>query len=100
MVSGVGYDRAAQAGAAASRFLELRRVVTNLGVLDFGGPGHAMRLVTVHPGVTAGEVAARTGFDLALASDVAETRAPTSEELRLIREIIDPRNRRDREVPS
>jgi len=100
MVSGVGYDRAAQAGAAASRFLELRRVVTNLGVLDFGGPGHAMRLVTVHPGVTAGEVTARTGFDLALADDVAETRTPTREELRLIREIIDPRGRRDREVPS
>lgn len=99
MVCGVGYDSAAEAGTSASRFLELRRVVTNLGVFDFGGPGHAMRLVCVHPGVTVNEVLARTGFELALA-DVAETRQPEADELRLIREIIDPRNLRDWEIPS
>ena len=38
MVSGIGYDRAAGLGPAAARFHELRVVVTNLAVLDFGGP--------------------------------------------------------------
>ena len=48
-VSGVGYDRARDAGPAAVEFRELRRVVTNLAVLDFGGPDHCMSLVSVHP---------------------------------------------------
>ena len=38
MVSGVGYDRAAELPAASRRFHEIRRVVSNLGVFDFGGP--------------------------------------------------------------
>jgi acyl CoA:acetate/3-ketoacid CoA transferase beta subunit len=41
-------------------------VVTNLAVLDFQGPDHAMRLRSVHPGVTAADVAAATGFPLAI----------------------------------
>ncbi|MEN3362371.1 MAG: hypothetical protein V7637_6353 [Mycobacteriales bacterium] len=100
MVSGVGYDSAAKAGPAASRFLELRRVVTNLAVLDFGTPDHAMRLVSVHPGVTVAEVAANTGFQLAIDGDVSETRLPTAAELRLIREVIDPHGARYGEVPQ
>ncbi len=99
IVSGVGYDSAAKAGRSASRFLELRRVVTNLAVLDFGTPDHRMRLVSVHPGVTVNEVAAQTGFELAIDGDPPQTRAPTPDELRLIREVIDPRGARYREVP-
>jgi acyl CoA:acetate/3-ketoacid CoA transferase beta subunit len=100
MVSGVGYDSAAKAGPAASRFLDLRRVVTNLAVLDFGGPDHAMRLLSVHPGVTVDEVVANTGFELVIDGQVAVTRAPSDQELRLLREVIDPRGLRDKEVPT
>ena len=99
VISGVGYDSAAAAGPAASRFHDLRRVVTNLAVLDFRSPGHVMRLVSVHPGVSVADVIASTGFDLAIDGDVPETRMPTPEELRLIREVIDPRGLRYREVP-
>lgn len=99
MVSGVGYDSAAAAGPAVRRYLELRRVVTNLAVLDFGAPGHAMRLVSVHPGVTVDEVVVNTGFELAVDGDVPETRLPTEDELTLIREVIDPGGLREREVP-
>ena len=98
MVSGVGYDSAAKAGPAASRFLDLRRVITNLAVLDFGGPDHAMRLVSVHPGVSVDEVVANTGFELAIDADVPQTREPTAEELRLLREVVDPKGLRDKEV--
>ena len=92
VVCGVGYDR----GVGS---VDLRRVVTNLAVLDFDGPDHAMRLVSVHPGVSVHEVVANTGFDLVINGDIAQTRAPAAEELRLIRTVIDPHQARDREVP-
>ncbi|GAA0277950.1 CoA-transferase [Streptomyces polychromogenes] len=98
MVSGVGYDRAGAAGPSASRFHRLPRVVSDLGVFDFGGPGRSMRLASLHPGVTVEEVRAATGFELAIGADVPYTREPSAEELRLIREVIDPKGLRDREV--
>lgn len=98
VVCGIGYDRAAAAGRAAREFLDLRRVVSDLAVLDHGGPDGAMRLVSTHPGVSVDDVAAATGFELATADEVGTTPLPTAEELRLIREVIDPRGLRDREI--
>jgi len=89
-VSGVGTDRGA---------FDLRRVVTDLAVLDFGGPGGTMRLVSAHPGVTVEAVVAATGFDLAVPAGVPPTRTPDAEELRLLRGFLDPTALRDREVP-
>jgi acyl CoA:acetate/3-ketoacid CoA transferase beta subunit len=94
MVCGVGYDRAAGAGA---RFHELRVVVSNLAVLDFLTPDRAMRLRSVHPGVTVSEVAAGTGFPLVIPDDVPLTRVPAPPELALIRRL-DPGARRDKEL--
>jgi acyl CoA:acetate/3-ketoacid CoA transferase beta subunit len=99
VVSGVGYDRAAALGPVASRFHEIRRVVSNLGVFDFGGPDHAMRLVSVHPGVTVGEIVEKTGFELVIAADTPMTRLPTDEELALIR-TIDPKGLGNKEVAA
>jgi len=98
VVSGVGYARAAAAGPEATRFHEIRFVVSNLGVFDFATPDHSMRLVSVHPGVTVDDVTAATGFDLVLPAEVPETRMPTPEELHLLREVLDPSAQRDREV--
>jgi acyl CoA:acetate/3-ketoacid CoA transferase beta subunit len=100
VVTGVGWDRAAAAGPAATEFFDLRRVVTNLAVLDFGGPEHRMRLVSVHPGVTVADVVTATGFELATADPIGETRLPTAEELRLIRDVIDPDGMRRAELPD
>ncbi len=97
VVTGVGYDRAAALGAGG-RFHEIRRVVSNLAVLDFETPDHRMRLRSVHPGVTVEEVVEATGFELVVPSDVPESRSPTEEELRLIREVIDPDGLRATEV--
>lgn len=97
VVSGVGYDRAARLGAGA-RFHEIRRVVSNLGVFDFATADRSMRLVSTHPGVTVDDVRAATAFPLAV-GEVATTREPTAEELRIIREVLDPAGLRDREVP-
>jgi len=100
VVSGVGYDRAAELGPVASRFHEIRRVVSNLGVFDFETPDHHMRLRSVHPGVTVDEVVAATGFELVIPDDVPDSRVPTDDELRLIREVIDPNGLRYAEVPN
>jgi acyl CoA:acetate/3-ketoacid CoA transferase beta subunit len=97
-VSGVGYDRAAAAGPTAAEFHEIRRVVSNKGVFDFETPDHSMRIRSLHPGVTVDDVVANTGFELAIPSPVPETRLPTTDELLLIRELLDPDGVREREV--
>ncbi|MFG3188852.1 CoA-transferase subunit beta [Streptomyces omiyaensis] len=98
MVCGVGHDRAAAAGPSATRYHRLPGVVTDLGVFDFETPDRGMRLRSLHPGVTVEQVREATGFALAVPEEVPYTRDPTAEELRLIREEIDPRGLRDREV--
>ena len=100
VVSGLGYDRARQLGEASSRHHEVRRVISNLGVFDFQTPDHRMRLVSVHPGTRVDDVIAATGFELVIDGDVPETRAPSDEELAIIRDILDPQAMRDREVPA
>jgi acyl CoA:acetate/3-ketoacid CoA transferase beta subunit len=98
MVSGVGYDRVAGLSERVRGWHDLRVVVTNLAVLDFAGPEHAMRLRSVHPGVSVSDVADATGFVLAAPLVVPETRLPTAQELTIIRERLDPEARRDREL--
>jgi len=98
-VTGIGWDRAAALGPAA-RFVDVRRVVSNLGVFDFETPDRRMRLRSVHPGVDVDHVLGATGFELVVPPDVPVSRLPTPEELRLIREVIDPENAREREVPD
>jgi acyl CoA:acetate/3-ketoacid CoA transferase beta subunit len=97
MVSGLGYDRVASMSDAVRRHHRLPRVITNLAVLDFETPDHAMRLVSVHPGVTVADVRAATGFDLVIEGDVPQSRAPTADEQTVI-DRLDPRGLRHREV--
>ncbi|MFI6498637.1 CoA-transferase subunit beta [Nonomuraea typhae] len=88
VVSGLGTDRGA---------FDLRRVVTNLAVLDFGGPGGTMRLVSAHPGVSVEEVVAATGFELDVPESVPVTRAPTEQEAGVLA-VLDPDGLREREL--
>jgi acyl CoA:acetate/3-ketoacid CoA transferase beta subunit len=101
VVCGVGYDRAAELGPDAARFHEIRRVVSDLAVLDFATPDHRMRLVSVHPGVTVEQVVAATGFELALPDEtygeVPTTPEPDGELLALL-EALDPDGTRHAEV--
>ncbi len=103
VVCGIGYDRAAQLGPVAARFHEVRRVVSDLAVLDFeatddrGVP--VMRLRSVHPGVGVEEVQEATGFELVVPEVVAESRPPDEVELGEL-ERIDPDGLRFAEVPD
>jgi glutaconate CoA-transferase subunit B len=65
-------------------------VVTDMAILDFDNPEREMQLVSLHPGVTLGDVRAEVGWDLRVADEVKETPAPSGEELRLIRVELDP----------
>ncbi len=93
-VSGVGYRR------SPAEAHEIRRVVTNKAVFDFETKDHSMRLRSVHPGLSVDDVAEVTGFQLAIPSEVDETRTPTGEELELIREVLDPNDMRSGEVAA
>ena len=64
-------------------------VVTDLGVYRFDETGE-MRLESLHPGATLDAVRETIGWDIKVAPDLAATPAPTADELRLIREELDP----------
>jgi acyl CoA:acetate/3-ketoacid CoA transferase beta subunit len=98
VVCGIGYDRAEQLGPVAARYHEIRRVVTNLCVLDFNGSNHRMRLRSLHPGVTVDDVVEATGFDLEIPTRVEQTPIPDDDELRFIADVIDPDEQRYTEV--
>jgi glutaconate CoA-transferase subunit B len=63
-------------------------LVSDLGQFDFARG--RMRLVSYHPGVEISRIQARTGFELEISPEVCETPLPSPEELRLLREEIDP----------
>jgi acyl CoA:acetate/3-ketoacid CoA transferase beta subunit len=63
-------------------------LVTDLGQFDWANG--CMRLISFHPGVTVEQIQKKTGFTLEIAPDLHETPPPTDEEVRLLREDIDP----------
>jgi glutaconate CoA-transferase subunit B len=65
-------------------------VVTDLGTYGFDAATGEMTLHTVHPGVTLDEVRDGTGWEPRVAPELDETAPPTEDELRLIREELDP----------
>jgi glutaconate CoA-transferase, subunit B len=65
-------------------------VVTDLGTYGFDDATGEMTLLTMHPGVTLDDVRASMGWEVRVADDVGETRPPSGDELRLIREELDP----------
>ena len=64
-------------------------VVTNLGVYGFDDAGE-MELRSLHPSVTLEQVREQTTWELKVSENLTETPPPTEEELRLIREELDP----------
>ncbi len=66
------------------------RVITDKAVFGFDEETHRMKLLSVHPGVTHEDLRESTGFPLDIPSDLALTPPPSEEEVRLIREELDP----------
>lgn len=80
--SGLGHAPERTHGAGACY------LVSDLGQFSF--QNDRMQLTSFHPGVTIDTIQAHTDFDLGITRDVAQTLAPSSEELHLLREEIDP----------
>ena len=83
-ISGLGAAR----GEHAGRPLGPRLLISDLGTFDYATG--RMRLCSYHPGVTVEKIRKKTGFPLDIAPDLIETPPPTAEEVRLLREEIDP----------
>jgi len=66
------------------------RVVTSLGLLDFEPESKRMRLIGLNPNVTVEQVKQNTGFELLLADHIITNPEPTDEQLRILREEVDP----------
>jgi len=100
VVTGVGPKLAREAGPAASKYNDIHRIVTDLAVYDVGGPDGTVRLLSLHPGVSVEDVQAASAFEIHVEDDVPTTREPSVGELMLIREMLDPKGLREREVPN
>ena len=50
MVGSVGYNAKRWPAGVRHDFVDLRLIVTDLCVMDFGGPEHAIRVTSLHPG--------------------------------------------------
>lgn len=90
--SGLGANPARKQGAAPVY------LVSDLGQFDF--ENGILRLTSYHPGVTVEQIRSHTGFDFEVAPDLHETPPPTDQELRLLRQEIDPLNIRQLELLS
>jgi len=82
-------------GGKAREDLSLRgggphRIITDKAVMGFDRETHSASLVSLHEGVSLEDVLANTGFPLQIPDGIATTPLPTAEELRLLREEIDP----------
>ncbi|MBL0149593.1 MAG: ketoacid CoA transferase [Ideonella sp.] len=93
MVCSVGYNPARLARGWSLDEIDIRLVVTNLCVMDFGGPAHQLRIVSLHPGVSAEQVQQATGFALHVDAAVPQTAAPSPAQMALLARL-DPHNLR------
>jgi glutaconate CoA-transferase, subunit B len=65
-------------------------VITDKAILNFSNPEREMQLSELYPGVAVSDVQAEVGWPLRVAETLGETAAPTADELRLIRDEVDP----------
>lgn len=65
-------------------------VLTDLALFEYDLDADALLLRSLHPGVELADVRERTGFEVRPAADLGTTAAPTAEELRALRTVVDP----------
>lgn len=63
------------------------RVITQLGLYGFDQASERLKLLAMHPGVTAEQIQENSGFEILIPDHVETTKPPTAEERRLLREI-------------
>ncbi len=81
-LSGLGHHPSRRRGSGP------KYLITDLGAFDF--KNGKMRLITIHPGISIERVKAKTGFEIEIDEHVKITDTPSPDDLRLLREKIDP----------
>jgi glutaconate CoA-transferase subunit B len=66
------------------------KIITDLGVMGFDEKTKAMMIDALHPGVDVETVKSETGFELIVPDEIGATEPPTAEELRILRDEVDP----------
>ncbi|MGD9212303.1 MAG: CoA-transferase [Desulfobacteraceae bacterium] len=66
------------------------KIITNMAVMDFEPSSKRMRVISLNPGYSFKDVQDNCGFELLQAEKLVETATPTEEELRILREEVDP----------
>jgi len=66
------------------------KIITNLCVFGFDEETRSLKLLSIHPGVKLEDVLQNTGVPLEISGEVKFTDEPTTEELELLRNKIDP----------
>ena len=61
-----------------------------MALFDFHPESKQMRLIGLGPGVTVDEVRDNTGFEILVADKLEQLEPPKADELKLLREEIDP----------
>ena len=74
--------------------INLRKIGWGKNGFDFNGADNTLQLLSLHPGVSVDNVIENTGFKISIKSTDL-TPMPASEELSLIREVLDPQNIRN-----
>lgn len=85
-LDGVGAREAAGLPAGTGPY----RVITNLCVMGYSVNEKRMEVLSLHPGVSMEKVQEMTGFEIEAASGVEETKPPEVEELKILRDEVDP----------
>jgi len=62
-------------------------VITDMGVLTPDPVTRELTLTALHPGITVEQAKANTGWDLKVAPNLATTKAPTAQELEVLRDL-------------
>ena len=97
MVSGVGFKDSRWSEHMRRDTMGIGLTITDLCVMDFKGPNNAARVISLHPGVSFDYVQKNTGFPLLKVDGLAETVAPTAEQLEVIARL-DPHNLRSKQL--
>jgi glutaconate CoA-transferase subunit B len=96
-VSSIGYNPDRLPKGHSLDDVDIRLIVTDLCVMDFGGPDHQIRLLSLHPGITAEQVQENTGYPVHVEGEIPVTAEPTQEQLDIIA-ALDPHNQRAAQI--
>lgn len=66
------------------------KIITNLAVMSFDEETKRMQVESIHPGVTKDDIVKNTGFELLWAREIKTSEPPDKEELRILRDEVDP----------